>query len=36
MDDYLSKPYQIKELTSMLAKWCPQRVSAEMAGLAQF
>jgi hypothetical protein len=27
MDDYLSKPYQIKELTAMIDKWSPKKVS---------
>ena len=35
MDDYLSKPYQIKELTAMLVKWCPEGASAAMSSLKQ-
>ncbi len=27
MDDYLSKPYQIKELMAMIDKWSPKRIS---------
>lgn len=34
MDDFLSKPFQIHELTAMLRKWCPAKFQAPVIRLA--
>jgi CheY-like chemotaxis protein len=35
MDDFLSKPFQLQQLASVLGKWCTPPSLAQATGLAQ-
>jgi CheY-like chemotaxis protein len=35
MDDFLSKPFQLHQLSSMLSKWCAQSHVQELSWLDQ-